>query len=94
MLAGVRDGRGMGYTTIGAFFGPFLGVSLSLMAVKFLPAGVAQTIMAVVPVLIIPFVVVINKEKVSLRAVVGACLAVAGVGVLFVGNPVAFLLSL
>ena len=33
--------------------------------------------------LIIPFVVVIHKEKVSLRAIAGAIIAVAGVSILF-----------
>jgi drug/metabolite transporter (DMT)-like permease len=81
----VRNRPAMGYTMVGAFFGPFLGVSLSLLAVKFIATGVAQTFMSIVPVLIIPFVVVLHKEKVSLRAVAGAVLAVAGVIVLFLG---------
>ncbi len=40
-------------TGVGAFFGPFLGVSFSLVAVKFTEAGIASTIMALVPVFII-----------------------------------------
>jgi drug/metabolite transporter (DMT)-like permease len=73
----------MGFITLGAFFGPFLGVSLSLLSVQYINVGVAQTFMSVIPVLIIPFVIVIHKEKVSLRAVAGAVLAVAGVAILF-----------
>ncbi|MDD5309774.1 MAG: DMT family transporter [Deltaproteobacteria bacterium] len=69
--------------TLGAFFGPFLGVSLSLAAVKYTEAGVAATIMAIVPVLVIPPSILIFKEKVTPRAVAGAVLAVAGVGLLF-----------
>jgi drug/metabolite transporter (DMT)-like permease len=75
--------RALGLTFIGAFFGPFLGVSLSLLSVKTIPTGVAQTIMSIVPVLIIPFVIFLNKERVSLRAVMGAVCAVAGVSMLF-----------
>jgi drug/metabolite transporter (DMT)-like permease len=67
----------------GAFFGPFLGVSFSLMAVANTSSGIAATIMAIVPVLIIPPSVWINKEKVTLREVLGACLAVSGVGLFF-----------
>jgi len=67
----------------GAFFGPFLGVSFSLMAVANTSSGIAATIMAIVPVLIIPPSVWINKEKVTFREVLGACLAVSGVGLFF-----------
>jgi drug/metabolite transporter (DMT)-like permease len=44
---------------------------------------VAATIMSIVPVLIIPFMMVIYRERVSTRAVLGALAAVAGVAVLF-----------
>ena len=40
-------------TSLGAFFGPFLGVSFSLIAIKYTEAGIASTIMALVPVFII-----------------------------------------
>jgi drug/metabolite transporter (DMT)-like permease len=83
LSSALRDRRALGVTSFGAFFGPFLGVSLSLTAVQFIPAGVAQTIMGIVPVLIIPFAILVRKERVSLRAVAGAVLAVAGVAILF-----------
>jgi drug/metabolite transporter (DMT)-like permease len=79
----VRDRAGMGYASLGAFFGPFLGVSLSLVAVKYTYVGVAATIIAIVPILIIPFVILLHRERVSSRAVFGAVLAVAGVALLF-----------
>ncbi|UCH85180.1 MAG: DMT family transporter [Candidatus Latescibacterota bacterium] len=79
----VRDKKAMANMSLGAMFGPFLGVSFSLVAVKYTTAGVAATIMAIVPVLIIPPAVVFFKEKVTLREVIGAIVAVAGVAVLF-----------
>ena len=81
--AAVADRRAMVSTGIGAFFGPFLGVSLSLVAVKYAYAGVAATLMALVPVLIIPASVVIFREKVSPVAILGAVVAVAGSALLF-----------
>ena len=66
-------------TATGAFLGPFLGVSLSLLALHYLTAGVACTYFALVPVCIIPFAVYLHKEHVSLRAICGACIAVFGV---------------
>jgi hypothetical protein len=84
LKAGLAHRSGMGYATMGAFFGPFIGVGMSLVAVKYAPVGVAATIMAIVPVLIIPFVIVLYRERISPRAILGAVLAVAGVALLFV----------
>ena len=81
--AAVRDRRAVGLTAVGAFFGPFLGVSLSLVAVQLVPAGVAASLMATTPVLIIPVVVLLGRERVGLGGIAGALLAVAGVALLF-----------
>lgn len=69
---------------LGAFTGPFLGVSFSLMAIQYTTTGVASTIMAIVPVLIIPPAVIFFKHHVSLREIVGALIAVMGVMVFFI----------
>jgi drug/metabolite transporter (DMT)-like permease len=69
--------------SLGAFFGPFLGVSFSLIAIKYANTGVASTIMALVPVLIIAPARIIYKEKVTLKEVAGAILAVSGVAMFF-----------
>lgn len=75
----VKDGRALLYTSLGAAIGPFLGVSLALLSLHFLPTGVASTIFALVPVFIIPFAIFIHHEHVSFRAICGACIAVIGV---------------
>jgi drug/metabolite transporter (DMT)-like permease len=80
---GLRDTRAMWPTLTGAVFGPFLGVSCSLLSVQYTETGIASTIMATVPVLIIPPAVILFKEKVTLRQALGAAVAVAGVAVLF-----------
>ena len=77
----------MAQMALGALMGPFLGVSLLLLAIQYIPAGVAQTLVAPVPVLIIPFVVVLYKERITLRAVLGAVVAVAGVAMLVLSSP-------
>lgn len=69
---------------IGTFFGPVLGVSFSLLSVQYTETGVASTIMSIVPVLIIPAAIFINKEKVSFKEIIGAVIAVAGVAILFI----------
>jgi drug/metabolite transporter (DMT)-like permease len=81
--AALADRGAMARTALGATFGPFMGVSLSLVAVQNTKAGVAATIMAIVPVLIIAPAVFFFHERVTPRAVAGACLAVAGVALLF-----------
>ena len=79
----LRDRGGLAFAALGAFFGPFLGVSLSLYAVRHTVAGVAASIMALQPVLIIPLVVVLHRERVGIGGIAGALVAVAGVALLF-----------
>lgn len=74
-----HDGKAWAYTTVGAFLGPYLGVVLSLAALHYTSAGVASTIMALTPVMLIPFAVFIHKEHVSLRALVGTIVAFSGI---------------
>jgi drug/metabolite transporter (DMT)-like permease len=69
--------------SLGAFFGPFLGVSFSLLAVQLTNTGIAATIMAMVPVLIIPPSMILFKEKVTFKEIMGACMAVTGVALFF-----------
>lgn len=79
----LQNKEGMAYTTLGSFFGPFLGVSFSLVAVKYTEAGVASTIMSLVPVFIILPAVVLYKEKVTLAEMLGAVVSVGGVALFF-----------
>lgn len=78
-----RNRRVLFLTFLGAIFGAFLGVSFSLLAVQHTNAGVASTIMAIVPVLIIPPAMIFFRERVTFREVLGAIAAVLGVGLLF-----------
>jgi len=84
VISGTRNKKAVVAVTIGTIFGPFIGVSLSLMAVKYTQAGIASTIMAIVPVLIIPPSIFMNKEKVTFAEIAGAVISVAGVAVFFV----------
>lgn len=77
-----KNRRAMLYLFGGAVTGPFIGIWLSLTALKLIPAGIAATLIATMPVLILPMVHFIYKEKISWRAAVGAAVAVAGVALL------------
>jgi drug/metabolite transporter (DMT)-like permease len=83
VVRAMSDRAAMRRTALGAFFGPFLGVSLSLVAVQHIETGVAATIMALTPILILPVARWVRKEHVSGRATLGAMIAVAGTAVLF-----------
>jgi len=69
---------------IGSVFGPFLGVSFSLFAVQHANAGVASTIMAIVPILIIPASLIFMHKKVTLKELIGAAISVSGVALFFI----------
>jgi drug/metabolite transporter (DMT)-like permease len=56
---------------------------MSLVALAYIATGIAATLNSLTPVLVIPIVVLYYKEKVSVRAMLGAIVAVAGVAVLF-----------
>jgi drug/metabolite transporter (DMT)-like permease len=77
------DRKAFGLTALGSVLGPFLGISFSLIAVEYAKVGVAATIMAIVPILMLPIERHMYGERHGWRAVIGACIAVTGVGVLF-----------
>ncbi len=79
----VQDRKAFLLTAVGSVLGPFLGISFSLIAIEYTKIGIAATIMAIVPILMLPLVRIIYKEKLTWRAILGAFTAVAGVGVLF-----------
>lgn len=83
LLTAVRDGRGMAFALGATITGPFIGVSLSLMATLYTSTGIAQTIMALTPVLIIWPSHVIFKQSITVREVIGAIISVLGVSLFF-----------
>ncbi|MDK9710615.1 DMT family transporter [Acidaminobacter sp.] len=82
----LKNPGAMGFITMGAFFGPFMGVSFSLIAVQLTKAAIASTIMALVPIMVIPFSIYLYKERVSFREIFGAVLTVTGVAVMVFGQ--------
>jgi len=78
-----KEKTAMGYITLGSFFGPFLGISLSLLAIQYTNPGVASTLTSITPVLLIPVAIFIRKEKVHLKETLGALIAISGVAIIF-----------
>lgn len=79
----LKDKKAMVGITIGSIFGPFVGVSLSLLSLQYTSAGISSTITSIVPVTIIPLSILVFKEKIKFKEILGAITTVAGVAVLF-----------
>jgi drug/metabolite transporter (DMT)-like permease len=80
---GIKDRRGVKLTSVGAFIGPFLGVWFSMVAISYTEVGIAMTLMSLMPVMIIPVVWVLYREKTNWRGIAGAVVAVIGVAIIF-----------
>ena len=65
-------------------FGPFVGVSASLLATQYTSTGIAQTLFALTPVLIIAPAALLFHQRVTVREVIGAVISVAGVCLFFI----------
>ena len=83
LKAAVHDRKGMTYALIVTLFGPAIGVSLSLMAVQYTDAGIASTLMALTPVLIILPYALVFKQKIRLKEIIGVTVRVIGVAMFF-----------
>ncbi|MGA1626763.1 MAG: DMT family transporter [Prochlorothrix sp.] len=64
-----------------AFFSTYLALWLQQTAFKYAETGIAQALSSTSPLFILPVAIVIG-ERVTLRALLGAVIAIAGVGVL------------
>lgn len=83
ILSSIKNVSAMKRITTGAFFGPFMGVTFSLLAVQNTNAGVAATLMSLAPVFILVPSRFIFKEKIKFREIAGALIAFSGVAVIF-----------
>ncbi len=66
-----------------SLFGPVVGVSLSLMAVRYTDAGIASTLMALTPVLILFPAAVFDKQRIRIKEIVGVLVSMTGVALFF-----------
>ncbi len=67
----------------GAFIGPFIGVWLSLIAVRTAPVGIASTLMALSPIMLIPFDHWVFDETITPRSIMGTAVALGGAAIIF-----------
>ena len=79
----MHDKKGLIVATATTIFGPFVGVGFSLMAVQYTAAGIASTLMALTPIIILLPSFWLFHEKITWKAVVGAFISVIGVSLFF-----------
>jgi drug/metabolite transporter (DMT)-like permease len=80
---GLGDRKALASIVGGALTGPFAGVWLSMVAVQHAPVGIASTLMAMSPIMLMPLSHWVFRERVSLRAVAGTAVAIVGATVIF-----------
>jgi len=83
LRAATHDRKGLGYALIMTLFGPVIGVSLSLMAVRYTSAGIASTLMALTPVFILIPYAFIYHQRIRARELVGVLVSMTGVALFF-----------
>ena len=81
----LADRKGMTVATATTIFGPFVGVGFSLMAVQYTSAGIASTLMALTPIIIILPSWWLFRQPITWKAVVGAVISCVGVSLFFMG---------
>ena len=71
-----------GILAIVQLFGTYIAIWFQQLAFKFSPVGIAQTLLATSPIFVLPFAA-LQKEKISLRSILGVMISIAGVCLLF-----------
>lgn len=83
MRESLHEHKGLACTILAVFFGPFIGVGFSLMAVQYTAAGIASTIMAMTPIIILLPSRWLFGQPLTVRGVLGAVISVVGVSLFF-----------
>lgn len=82
----LHDRKGLSVATATTIFGPFVGVAFSLMALQYTAAGIASTLMAMTPIIILLPSYWLFHTKITWRAVLGAVISVIGVSLFFLSK--------
>lgn len=81
-----RKSGGIREAITGTFFGPFLGVGLSLLTIQYINVSVAQTIFSLVPLFALLISLIFYKERITAGSVTGIIVALCGVFILIWRN--------
>ena len=83
----LKDKKAFGALVAGSFFGPFVGVWLSLVAIKYARIGIASTLISTTPIFLIPITYWIFKDRITINAILGTVVAIVGVAILLLAGP-------
>ncbi len=83
MRQSLKEHRGLAAMLVAVVTGPFVGVGFSLMAVQYTAAGIASTLMALTPIIILLPSKWLFGQPITMRTVIGAVISVAGVSLFF-----------
>ena len=79
----LHDRKGLAVAVATTVFGPFVGVGFSLMAVQYTAAGIASTLMAMTPIIILLPSYWFFHESITWKSVLGAVISMVGVSMFF-----------
>jgi len=79
----IHNQRGLIAMLIAVFSGPVIGVGFSLMAANYVEAGIASTIMAMTPIIILLPSRWLFNQPITFKGVIGAIVSVIGVSLFF-----------
>ncbi len=83
LLRPLRDRKGTASLCLATFFGPYVSVYISILAIRYAEAGVAQVLLGMVPVFVIGPAWLVYKDRPSPMALTGVLVAVLGGALLF-----------
>jgi len=81
-LAPLGSPRLLLLVSLTAFASTYVAIWLQQIAIKYAPAGIAQSLSATSPLFVLPMAIALG-EKVSLRAILGVLVAIVGIWLLF-----------
>ena len=84
VLRPLKSPRLLAGVALAALLGTYLAIYLQQMALKYAPTGVAQALTSTSPLFVLPLAAVLG-DRVSVRAVAGAAVALAGIAILVNG---------
>jgi len=79
----LRDKKVLNLIVWAAILGPYLGITLSMVAIVYTYIGIASTLMSTVPVMMLPIAKYHFREDLSWKAIAGTIISVVGIAVLF-----------
>ena len=80
----LKHAKTFGLLFVATFLGTFLGIWLMNAGLRYTHTGIASTLSSTSPIFILPLAYFIEKEDLTARSIMGACIAVVGVAVLFI----------